>query len=212
MSFYDEEYTPANAEFPVPDVPVELKKGNDISREVSARKLMDKDFELELGESGVVAAPCREWELKDLRSKGGFEAKDGSPKGVINLRAKGVAVDPDTDKLAYPHTGEVAYWLEARRIDNPKDPQRRTAAMLGTMFQQLGLIPEGASPQNGAEVLAQLVQAASHPNVPNATFRAQLRWSKRAYQGRDGNQYHGREHEFAFIDSVKVAGNEDLPY
>lgn len=188
MSFYDEAYSPSNAEFPLTD---------------EAREFWDID--LDEGEKRNAKAPCRKWQLLDLRANGGFKAKDGTPKGVVNIRARGLDDE-------YAHTGEVAYWLEARRIDNERDPQRRVAGMLGQMFQALGLIPEDAKPKNGAEVLAQLVAAASRPIPDGVTFKAQLRWSKRAYKGNDGGVYQGTEHEFAFIDSVKAGDEADAPF
>jgi|SRR6056297_565526 len=188
MSLYDE-YTSGNAEFPLPE---------------DAKEFWDSDKELEAGQREMAKADCKEWQLLSLRANGGFEDKSGGKKIVVNIRAKGL-------DDAYPHTGEVAYWLEQRFVDNPKHPQRRTAAMLGKMMQALGLIPEDAAPETAVEALDQLVQAASK-NTPPATFRAQLRWEKRAYTGTDGNTYHQRTHEFAFVDNVKPAGKEDLPF
>lgn len=191
MAFFDEKaYEPLTNDFPMPD---------------EAKAWWNADFEA--GRREVAKAHCRKWLLRDIRANGGFEARDGSPKAVINIRAAG---QEDT----YKHTGEVAYWLEARNIDNDKHPSRRKAEMLGQMFQALGLIPEDAKPKNGKEVLEMLV-AAAQKSVPPASFDAQLRWEKRAYTGNDGNVYHSREHEFAFIKDVKVgdaAAKDDLPF
>lgn len=191
MSLYDEYTTDYTNDFPQPD---------------EVKEFWPPEVELEPGVRESAKADCNTWTLLDLRGNGGFKDKNDGLKIVINVRAQGTSDE-------YPHSGEVAYWLEERHVSNPKHPQRRHAAMLGQMFKGLGLIPADAEANTAKELLEQLVAAASKPTPQGASFNGMLVWEKRAYIGGNGEKYHSRDHMFVNIKKVALGGAaDDLPY
>lgn len=180
MSFSPKNYVDPAGEFPMPP---------------EAEEFWSEDVELEPGERNVASADGRRWELLDMRGKH-RAGKNGET--VINVRAR--CLD-DT----YPYTGEVSYWLNPDHVDNPKNPQHNQAAVLSLLAVTAGVIDgdafDGISTDEGLQLLA----SACQQKVGDVTFEAELRWTKRAYTGRDGQTYHRRDVAFEFIKRIKSA-------
>ena len=177
MSILDSYTGNSSAEFPFPD---------DID------DFREEDFEV--NQKALAKAPCRKWELLDIRANKGIGDQN---KTVVNIRAKGLSDD-------YDHTGEVAYWINPEHLKNPKHPVGRTVGMLAQMMIALGLLSEEdfASVPADSPLNLDLLFKGANQATPPATFEASLIWGRRAYEGRDGNTYHSNDHEFRYIDKV----------
>lgn len=186
MSFLDEAPN-SNSEFPLPSGESPLPET------------------VPVGDRVQVKAPCKEWTLLDMRSNSGIGENN---RTVVNLRVRG-------NDQRYPHTGEVAYWFDAKQLDNPKHPARRTMAMLAKLAVKLELSDADDWANPSGETMMRLIHQAASKNTPKAVINGALVWEARGWEGREGPQTsHNTELRFVEFKSLveEASDSGDSPF